>query len=155
MPSRKCTWTLHAETGSEDFDIDTHIISVDRAIRCNWIIGLKSLHSDAIINAFHNFRAQAGYLAVQFRTDCNVKLMSDWAVSWIRADGLDFVSAPARRQSSNGLVERQWRTMLERARAYLTDKQIPRAFWLSATQHAAQMTNCIPGKVNNDLTTSF
>jgi hypothetical protein len=41
------------------------------------------------------------------------------------------------------------------ARAYLTDKQMPRAFWLHAIQHAARMMNCIPGKVNNELTTPF
>jgi hypothetical protein len=116
---------------------------------------LKSLHADALISAFERFRADAGRLAVQFRTDCDSKLLSDTVVSWIRANGADIASAPAGWQSSNGLVERQWRTMVEMSRAYLTEKQMPRAFWLSAVQHSARMMNCIPGKINNELTTPF
>ena len=81
--------------------------------------------------------------------------MSAAVVSWLRANGSDIASAPAGRQSSNGLVERQWRTMVEMARSYLTEKQMPRAFWLSAIQHAARMMNCIPGKVRDELTTPF
>ncbi len=76
-------------------------------------------------------------------------------MSWLRANGSDIASAPAGRQASNGLVERQWRTMVEMARSYLTTKQMPRAFWFPAIQHAARMMNCIPGKVNDALTTPF
>ena len=45
--------------------------------------------------------------------------------------------------------------MVEIALTYLTQKQMPRAFWLSAIQHAARMMNCIPGKVHDELTTPF
>jgi transposase InsO family protein len=131
------------------------LLFVDRATRYIWVYGLKSLHAEAIISAFSTFRAEAGGLAVQFRTDCDAKLLSQAVVKWLRDHGSDIASAPAGRQSSNGLVERQWRTMLEMARSYLTEKQMPRAFWLSAIQHAARMMNCIPGKVGNFLTTPF
>lgn len=76
-------------------------------------------------------------------------------VTWLHANNSDVALAPAGHQSSNGLVEWQWRTMVEMAWAFLTDKQMPRAFWFSAIQHSACMMNCIPGKVLNELTTPF
>lgn len=131
------------------------LILVDRATRYVWVYGLKSLLADAIIAALTNFRTDAGGLAVQFWTDCDAKLLSTAVVSWLRSHGSDIASAPAGRQSSNGLVERQWRSMVAMARSYLMEQQMPRAFWLSAIQYAARMMNCIPGKVNNELTTPF
>ena len=118
-------------------------------------MGLKSLHADALISAFAQFRAEASRLAVQFRTDCDTKLLSQQVMCWLRENGLDVASAPAGWQSSNGLVERNWRTMVEMARSYLMDMQMPRAFWFPAIQHAARMMNCIPGKINDALTTPF
>jgi len=131
------------------------LLLVDRATRFIWVFGLKSLHADAFISAFKQFRAEAGGLAVQFRTDCDAKLLSHAVVDWLRSNGSDIASAPAGRQSSNGLVERHWRTLVEMARSYLTEKQMPRAYWLSAIQHSARMMNCIPGKINDELTTPF
>ena len=131
------------------------LLFVDRATRYIWVFGLKSLHADAIISAFTQFRADAGRLAAHFRTDCDAKLLSQQVVSWLRENGSDIASSAAGRQSSNGLVERNWRTMVEMARAYLTEKQMPRSFWFYAIQHAARMMNCIPGKINDALTTPF
>ncbi len=131
------------------------LLFVDRATRYIWVFGLKSLHADALIAAFSQFRAEAGRLAVQFRTDCDAKILSHQIMTWLRTNGSNIASAPAGRQSSNGLVERQWRTMVEMARSYLTAKQMPRAFWFHAIQHAARMMNCIPGKYNDALTTPF
>ena len=91
------------------------LLLVDQATRYIWTIGLKSLHADALIAAFSQFRVEAGRLAVQFRTDCDAKLLSQPVVSWLRSHGSDVASAPAGRQSSNGLVEWHWRTMVEMA----------------------------------------
>ncbi len=66
---------------------------VDRATRYIWIFGLKSLHADALILAFSQFRAEAGRLATHFRTDCDAKLLSHQAVSWLRENCSDIASA--------------------------------------------------------------
>lgn len=42
------------------------LILVDQAIQYNWVIGVKSLHSHAIIAAFMQFRVEAGKLATHF-----------------------------------------------------------------------------------------
>ena len=47
------------------------------------------------------------------------------------------VAAPAKQQSSIGLVELHWKTMVHMARAYLTEKQMPRKFWFYAVVHSA------------------
>jgi len=65
------------------------------------------------------------------------------------------VAAPAKRQSSNGLVESHWKIMVHMGRAYLTEKQMPRAFWFYAIVHAARMMNAIPGKIHGRLASPF
>jgi hypothetical protein len=43
-------------------------------------------------------------------------------------DSLKIMSAPAKRQSADGLVESHWKVMVHMARAYLTEKQMPQTF---------------------------
>ncbi len=45
--------------------------------------------------------------------------------------------------------------MQDMARAYLTEKQMPRAFWFYAIIHAARMMNAIPGKIHRRLASPF
>ncbi len=59
------------------------LLFVDRATRYIWVFGLKTLHADALIAAFTQFRAEAGGLAVQFRTDCDAKILSAQVVTWL------------------------------------------------------------------------
>ena len=52
--------------------------------------------------------------------------MGGAALRWIRANDSRIIAANAGRQSSNGLVERTWRTIVQMARAYITEKQVLR-----------------------------
>jgi hypothetical protein len=61
----------------------------------------------------------------------------------------------AKQQSTNGLVESHWKTMVHMARAYLTKKQMPRSYWFFAITHAAWMMNAIPGKFRDRLASPF
>jgi hypothetical protein len=45
--------------------------------------------------------------------------------------------------------------MVHMARAYITEKQMPRAFWFYAITHAARMMNAIPGKHSGRLASPF
>ncbi len=65
------------------------------------------------------------------------------------------VAAPAKRQSSNGLVESHWKIMDHMARAYLTERQMPRAFWFYAIVHSARKMNAIPGKIHGHISSPF
>ena len=131
------------------------LVLVDRATRYNWAFGLQSLSSTDIISAIRKFRAAAGRLATCFYCDCDHKLFGS-AVSEYLIDGASkVVAAPAKRQSANGLVESHWKTMVHMARAYITEKQMPRSFWFYAIVHAARMMNAIPGRHSGRLASPF
>ena len=65
------------------------------------------------------------------------------------------MSANAGRQSSNGLVERTWQTLVQMDWAYITEEQVGRDFLFYAISHAASMLNQVPGRLGHKLTTPF
>ena len=131
------------------------LIFVDRATRYNWVFGLKDLSSSSILAAFRLFRADAGSYARCFRCDCDTKLFGTKIREHLIDHASNIVAAAAGRQSSNGLVESHWKVMVHMARAYLTEKQMPRTFWFYAIVHSARMMNAIPGKYGGKLASPF
>ena len=81
------------------------LILVDRAARYNWAFGLQGLSSSEILSAIRKFRAAAGSLARCFYCDCDRKLFGTAISKYLVDNGSKVVAAPAKRQSSNGLVE--------------------------------------------------
>jgi hypothetical protein len=124
-------------------------ILVDCAMRYNWTFGLKTLSSDCILRALRLSQSLAGSLACCFYCNCNTKLVGTGVSEYLIDNNSRVVTAPAKRQSLNGLVESHWKTMVYMACAYLTEKQMPRSFWFYAITHAAQMMNAIPGKIQD------
>ncbi len=104
------------------------LILVDRATRYNWTFGLKTLSSSCILAAIWLFRAAAGSLARCFYCDCDTKLFGMAISKYLVDNGSKVVAAPAKHQSSNGLVVLHWKVMVHKAWAYLTDKQMPHTF---------------------------
>jgi hypothetical protein len=93
------------------------LILVDRATRYNWAFGLKTLSSSCILSALRLFRAAAGSLARCFYCDCDHKLFGMAISAYLIGNKLKVVAAPAKRQSSNGIVESHWKIMVHMARA--------------------------------------
>ena len=131
------------------------LVFVDRATRYNWVFGLKDLSSSLILSAFCLFRADAGSYARCFRCDCDTKLFGTKIREHLIDNASNIVAAAAGRQSSNGLVQSHWKVMVHMARAYLTEKQMPRSFWFYAIVHWARMMNAIPGKFGGELASPF
>jgi hypothetical protein len=131
------------------------LILVDRATRYNWTFGLKDLTLASIISALRLFKASAGSLARTFYSDCNLKLFGTAVNEFFMSDSSKVVSAPAKRQSANDLVESHWKVMVHMAWAYLTKKQMPQAFWFCAITHTARMMNAIPGNHSGLLVSPF
>jgi hypothetical protein len=104
------------------------LILVDRATRYNWSFGLKDLTSTSIISALCLFKASAGSLGRCFYWDCNLKLFGSAASKYLIYGLSKVVSAPAKRQSANGLVGSHWKVMVHMACAYLTEKHKPQSF---------------------------
>ena len=129
------------------------LILVDVATRYCWIYGLTSLTSSQIIAALELFRADAGGIPRRFHSDFDKKLIGGKALRWILENHSNIIAAPRGRQSSNGLAEGTWKTIVRMARAYITEKQVGREFWYFAIKHASIMLNQVPGRLNRKLTT--
>ncbi len=134
-----CWWFLYA------------LILVNCATWYNWVFGLKTLSLDCIPLALCFFWATAGSLGCCLYCDCNFKLLGTAISEYLIDNGSKLVSAPAKRQSSNGLVESHWKIMVHMAHAFLTEKHMPHLFWFYEFTHTAWMMNTIPGKVKDAL----
>ena len=113
--------------------------------------GLQTLTSTDIITAFDAFVSEAGRVPTTFHADFDRKLIGGKALRWIHKKESKIKAAPASRQSSNGLVESTWKTIVKMARAFITEKQVGREFWYYAVKHAARMLNQIPGRMGRKL----
>ncbi len=131
------------------------LILVNCTSQYNWTFGLKSFSSDCTCLALRLFWASAGGLTHCFYCDCDAKLFGTAILEYLIDNHSKVVAAPAKCQSSNGLVESHWKIMVHMARAYLTKKQMPRSFWFYAITHAARMMNTIPGKFEDPLALPF
>jgi hypothetical protein len=131
------------------------LILVDRATQYNWTFGLKFLSSDCILLTLRLFWASAGALACCFYCNYNTKLFGTAVLEYLIDNQSKVVAAPAKHQSSNGLVESHWKTMVHMAQACLIEKQMPCNFWFYAITHAARMMNTIPSKFKGRLALPF
>ena len=97
-----------------------------------------------------------GKTAKCFHSDFDQKLIGGKALRWIKAEAKSrLITAPSNRQSSNGLVECTWQSIVRMGRAYLTEKQMGREYWWHAVKHAVRMINQIPGRLGRKLTSPF
>ncbi len=131
------------------------LIFVDQATRYNWTFGLKTLTLDSILSALRLFWASALSLALCFYSDGDVELFGTAISEYLMDNNLKVVAAPAKHQSSNGLIESHWKTMVRMGCAYLTEKQMSWLYWFHAITHAARMMNAIPGKHSGHFTSPF
>ena len=105
------------------------LLFVDKGTRYSWMFGLQTLASSDITAAFDAFVSEAGSVPKTFHADFDKKLIGGKALRWIKEAKSRLIAAPSNRQSSNGLVERTWQSIVRMARAYLTVKQQGREYW--------------------------
>jgi hypothetical protein len=131
------------------------LVLVDVATRYCWVYGMQALTSNEIISCLEAFRCDADGIPKLFHSDFDKKLIGGKALRWIQEAISRIIAAPSNRQSSNGLVERTWQTLVRMARAYITEKQVGREYWFHAIKNAARMCNQVPGRLGRKLTTPF
>jgi hypothetical protein len=115
------------------------LLLVDVATRYCWIYGLQTLSSKEIVSRFEQFVVDADGLPKTFHTDFDKKLIGGDAQRWMISQKIRLVAANASRQSSNGLVERTWQSIVRMSRAFVTEKQMGREFWFYAVQHSVMI----------------
>ena len=70
-------------------------------------------------------------------------------------NGFNIIATPAGRQSSNELLERTWRNLIQMVRAFITENQVGRELWYFAVRHAKMIINQVPGWLVLKLITPF
>jgi len=125
---------------------------VNRATRFKFLYPLKSLKDD-ILPAIQQFALDINCFPKCIRPDFDYKLMGQKIASYAATNHCRIESAPPEHQSQNGVCERNWRTLLKMARSWLASAFLPNKFWYFALKRAAEVSNYLPLKVNNKLTT--
>ena len=91
----------------------------------------------------------------RFIFDFDNKLIKGPVKEFIVDRGGSVEAAPSGRQNQNGLVERNWRTMVRMARSWMASALLPTEFWWFAIKRAVEVSNYLPIKSNNIITTPF
>ena len=88
------------------------LLIVDVDTRYTWLYGLTSLTSAHIVSALESHRSDAGSIPKKYHSDFDHRLIGGQALRWIKTNKSKVVAANTGWQSSNGLVERTWRTLV-------------------------------------------
>ena len=72
--------------------------------------------------------------------------------TFLNEKGCILESAPPKHQHQNGLVERNWRTLVRMARSWLSSSSLPSSFWFHAIKRACQISNYLPVNVKGQIT---
>ena len=92
-------------------------------------------------------------MPTRFISDCDKKIFSEKITNWLSQNDSSIFSAPEGKQRQNRLCERFWKTVLRMARGWTSSALLPPPFWWWAFKRAVEVSNYIPLKVNNKLTT--
>ena len=84
--------------------------------------------STYITSALEQFKLDGGRLPQRFHSNFDRKLIGGSALHWILLNSYNIIVAPSRRQSLNVIEKRTWRTTIQMAREYITEKQVGRYF---------------------------
>ena len=129
---------------------------IDRATRFKRILPLKNLTID-ITDALLKLKNTLHLFPKRIITDYDHKLIGDKIQRFFIENNINCTieAAPPKRQNQNGLSESNWKTVLRMARAWIANKLMPSTFWWYALRHAVMITNYLPIKINNFLTTPY
>ena len=134
------------------FGIKYILFLVDRATRNKYAYPLKSLRTD-ILPAFKTFCRELGFTPKHFITDFDKKLMGTSIQPYLDEAKSTVTATPAGKQRKNGLCESNWRSLLRMSRGWLTSNFLPTDFWWFAFKRATEVSNYVPLKINNIIST--
>lgn len=127
---------------------------VDDYSRVMWGYLLRS--KDEAFQAFKKFRAQVengNDKKVQiFRTDRGGEFSSKQFISYCEEAGITRQFTAPYSPQQNGVVERRNRTVVEMARSFLKEKQLPLMLWGEAIRHSIYVLNRLPTRSVSGMT---
>ena len=128
------------------------LMVVDKVTRLKFIYGLKNLKS-SLHAAIQQLIIDCDGKLKQLRTDFDKKLIMGKTKKILLEKEIDIRASPPYRQHQNGLVERHWQTVVAMARNWLKSALLPSKYWFFAIKRACEITNILPVKCNNKITT--
>ncbi len=129
------------------------LLVVDRATRHKFIYGLKNLKS-SLHRAVQQLIIDCNNKIKMIRTDFDKKLIAGTTRRLLRDKEIQVQASPPYRQHQNGLVERNWQTIVDMARNWLRSAMLPTKYWYFAVKRACEVTNLLPVKDRNDKITT-
>lgn len=89
------------------------------------------------------------------RTDFDNKLICGKVATYLLDQQIKIEAAPPYRQHQNGLVERQWQSILAMSRNWLKSSMLPTKYWYFAVKRAVEISNIMPTKHKSKITTPY
>lgn len=130
------------------------LLLVDKYSKYKFMHGLKNL-TTSLQDAIQQFLLDCAIKPKLIRTDYDHKLMGGEVAKILKQNQVRVESAPPYRQHQNGVVERQWQTLVNMARNWLTSSMLPAKYWFFAIKRACEVSNMLPVKHNNKTTTPY
>ena len=127
---------------------------VDCVTRNKYIYGLTSLKHD-ITPAIKQLVNDIGRNPGKIVTDYDHKLMVKKVCEYLNDIQCTVASAPPKYQHQNGLVERNWRSIVRMAHSWLNSPLLPSSFWFYAIKRAVEVSNYLPVTLRGQVTTPF
>ena len=131
---------------------------MDSATRFKWCYPLHSLKQD-LLPALQQFCRHIGRRPRQILTDFDHKLCGQRVLDYFTdpnpSVSCTIKSVSSDHQNRNGLSERNRRSVLRMSCGWLASALLPTKFWWFALKRATKISNYIPIKLDNKLTTPF
>ena len=129
------------------------LLAVDKYSRYKLCYGLKNLTS-SLLSTMKRFIRDVGTKPGKIRTDFDSKLMAGDVEKLLIEEKIKLESSPPYRQHQNGLVERNWQSLVNMSRNWLTSNLLPSKYWYFALRRACEVSNLLPtNHIENKITT--
>ena len=124
---------------------------VDRATRYKSIYPLQNL-GENILKQLKQYCNDFNLTPKRFISDYDKRLFSTSVQDWLSENNSQIEAAPEGKQRQNGLCEEYWRTVLRMTQGWTASALLPTSYWWFAFKRAVEVSNYIPLKLNNKMT---
>ena len=127
---------------------------VDRKTRTQFAYPLKNV-TTSLHTQIKRFISEVGVKPKTIYTDFDPKLMNGTVAAYLEDNQIIVQAAPPEQQHKNGLVERNWQTLVSMTRNWLRSQLLPSKFWWFGIKRAVELQNVLPIKLNGIITTPY
>ena len=104
------------------------LLLVDEYSHYKHIYALKNLKG-SLLSAMKQFLNDVKVKPTLIRADFDQKLIGGSLKAFLTNETISVIGCPPERQSSNGLCERHWQTLVTMSRNWLTSSLVPSNYW--------------------------